>query len=112
MQKHGLLIDNMYCTGCHSCEIACRNEHGFSLGQWGIKVLELGPFKLSDGKTWENRFIPVLTADCDLCEGRVAEGERPSCALHCLASAIEYGTLDELAETMGKRGRMSSIFIP
>ena len=26
MPKYALLIDYEYCTGCHSCEIACRNE--------------------------------------------------------------------------------------
>ena len=25
---HGLLIDYEYCTGCQSCEVACKEEHG------------------------------------------------------------------------------------
>ena len=112
MQKYGLLIDNLYCTGCHSCEIACKNERGLSVGQWGIKVLEVGPFQLSGKKKWEYRYVPVLTSECNLCEERVAEGEKPSCVLHCLASAIEYGPLVDLAEAMGEKGKMASIFIP
>lgn len=112
MQKYGLLIDNLYCTGCHSCEIACKNELGLTLGQWGIKILELGPFKLVEGNRWEYRYIPVPTSECDLCADRVAEGEKPSCVLHCLASAIEYGPLDELAGLLSKKGKMASIFIP
>lgn len=112
MQQYGLLIDNEFCTGCHSCEVACKNEKNLPLGQWGIKVLELGPWKRRDGKTWEYRFVPVLTADCDLCEERVKQGSKPSCALHCLAQVIEYGPLDELAEKMAEKGKMASIFIP
>lgn len=112
MQSYGLLIDNRYCTGCRSCEVACRNERELSLGQWGIKVLELKPFKLADGKHWEHRYVPVPTAECDLCGERVASGEQPSCVMHCLASVIEHGTLEDLAGIMAEKGEMTSIFIP
>lgn len=112
MQDHGLLVDNYYCTGCHSCEIACRNEKGLALGEWGIKVLELGPWKRPDGKHWEHRYVPVLTSECDLCVDRVSEGEQPSCVLHCLASVIEYGTLEDLASSMSRKGKMATLLIP
>lgn len=112
MPRYGIMIDNEYCTGCHSCEIACRNERGLPLGQWGVKLLELGPWKRLDGKHWEHRYVPVLTSDCDLCAGRTGRGERPSCVLHCLASVMEYGTLEELARKMEEKGRMASVFIP
>ncbi|MDR2108764.1 MAG: hypothetical protein LBP28_04825 [Coriobacteriales bacterium] len=112
MPQYGLMIDNQYCTGCHSCEVACKNELKLPLGQWGIKVLELGPWKLPDGKHWEFRYIPALTSLCTLCEDRVAQGEAPSCAQHCLADAIEYDSVDELAKKMADKGRMCSIFVP
>ena len=112
MTQMGLMIDNEYCTGCHSCEVACKNEKDLPLGQWGIKVLELGPWKRQDGKSWEYRFVPALTADCDLCEDRVAAGGQPSCQLHCLAQVIEYGPLDELARRMTEKGKMAMILIP
>ena len=112
MAQQGLLIDNEYCTGCHSCEVACKNEHDLPLGQWGIKVLELGPRKLADGRHWEYRYVPVPTSLCDLCADRVAAGEKPSCVHHCLAKAMEFGTLEELAAKMGEKGKMASIFVP
>ena len=112
MAQYGLLIDNEYCTGCHSCEIACKNEHDLPLGQWGIKVLELGPWERSSDSKWEYRFIPALTADCDLCAERTAAGLDPSCVHHCLAKAMTYGTLEDLALKMGEKGKMASIFIP
>lgn len=43
---------------------------------------------------------------------RVEAGERPSCVHHCLASAMEYGTLEELAVKLGGKGKMASIFVP
>ncbi len=112
MTQYGLMIDNEYCTGCHSCEVACKNEHDLPLGQWGIRVLEMGPWKLMDGKKWEYRFVPVPTTYCDLCKSRTEEGEAPSCVLHCLANVIEYGPLDELAEKAAAKGKMCSIFVP
>ena len=42
--RNGLLIDYEFCTGCQSCEIACKQEHGFSVGTWGIRVLDEGPW--------------------------------------------------------------------
>lgn len=112
MTHYGLLIDNEYCTGCHSCEVACKNEHDLPLGQWGIKVLELGPWKLMDGKRWEYRYVPVPTSYCDLCADRVERGEQPSCVHHCLASAMEFGTLEHLATRMDGKGKMASLFVP
>ena len=54
---NALLIDHEYCTGCRSCEIACRNAHEDTIGsqQWGIHVHEAGPWTLSDNKwDWES----------------------------------------------------------
>lgn len=112
MSQFALMIDNEYCTGCHSCEIACRNEHDLPLGQWGIKVLELGPWKLQDGKHWEHRYVPVPTSECDLCMDRIERGEAPACALHCLASVIEYGSVEDLSRKMIAKGKMASMFLP
>lgn len=112
MAEYGLLIDNKYCTGCHSCEISCRNEHNLPLGQWGIKILELGPWQLEDKKHWEHRYVPIPTSLCDLCADRTAAGERPACVLHCLASCMEYGPVDELSKKMKESGNKVSLFVP
>ena len=44
MSKKALLINYKYCSGCHSCEIACRNHLQCGLGKWGIKLTEIQPF--------------------------------------------------------------------
>lgn len=97
MSKKALLINYEYCTGCHSCEIACRNELGLGLGEWGIKLEQIGPFQIDD-RTWNFDYAPILTSLCNFCEDRVAAGKDPSCAHHCLALCIEYGTIEELAK--------------
>ena len=50
--EYGLLIDYEYCTGCHSCEVACAQEYKHKAGVRGIKVFEVEQ-KLPDGAcTW------------------------------------------------------------
>ena len=111
-QKYGLLIDNYWCTGCHTCEIACRNEHNLPIGQYGIKMLVNGPWELMEEGKWEHTYYPVITEYCDFCADRLARGEVPSCQFHCLARVIEYGPLDELAKKMGELGRRATILVP
>ena len=75
---NGLLIDYEWCTGCHTCEIACQQEHGFAprnvleKGKVGISPYEIGPHDLGNGR-FQYEFLPVPTALCDLCADRVRE---------------------------------------
>ena len=41
MGKKGILVDMYYCTGCHACEVACKQENQFPVGIAGIKINEL-----------------------------------------------------------------------
>ncbi|MGI6217725.1 MAG: hypothetical protein ACOYIK_08960 [Coriobacteriales bacterium] len=110
---NGLLIDQEYCSGCHSCEISCRNEHDLPLDQWGIKVGEVGPFvvdKEADKFIWN--YYPQVTALCDTCVDRRLRGEKAACELHCLTDAITVGPIDELYKKMEERGSMMSLLIP
>lgn len=99
MAKFGLLIDYNYCTGCHSCEMACKWEHGLSQEQFGIKVNMIGPWK-TDEKNWQLDYLPAPTDLCDLCENRVNEGKLPTCVHHCQSACMYYGTLEELHALM------------
>ena len=111
MSKQALLINYEYCTGCHSCEIACRNELGLGLGEWGIKLEQIGPFQIDD-RTWNFDYAPILTTLCNFCEDRVAAGKDPACAHHCLAFCIEYGTLEEMSKRAEELGGRVSIYLP
>ena len=101
MGKIGLMIDYEYCTGCQSCELACKNEHGFPLDKWGIKMMEFGPFEMEEGKL-EWNYLPFPTSYCDLCAERVEEGRWPTCVHHCQSQVMEYGPIEELAGRMNK----------
>ena len=101
MTTYGLLISYEWCSGCQSCEVACKEEHGLGVGAWGIRVLDDGPWS----KT------PVPTDLCDLCADRVAAGKDPTCVHHCLAQCMEFGPVEELAQKLGNEPKQA-LFVP
>lgn len=110
MAKFGILIDYQFCTGCHTCEIACKQEHGFGDGQWGIKILQYGPVEYSQDR-WAFDYIPFPTDLCDFCHNRTARGLQPACVKHCQAGVMKYGTVKELAQFMELKSK-TVLFVP
>ena len=111
MKKHALLIDYKYCTGCHSCEVACRQEKGIeSQDEWGIKLAEFGPERL--GGEWYWNYVPVPSSLCDLCEGRIGQGKLPACVHHCLAQCMELVPVEGLSAAMAAHGKKVTCYIP
>ena len=105
----GILINYDYCTGCHSCEVACKKELGLPEGEFGIKLTETGPWEYEGEPAgpgrWEWTWLPVLTKACDLCEDRVAKGKMPMCVQHCQAWCLYHGEVDELARKIDGTSR-------
>lgn len=110
MEKKALLIDYGYCSGCHSCELACRMEHDLTLEEWGIKVLEDGPRKNRDNSIYWD-YVPHITDLCDGCIERTAEGLDPLCVQTCLGKVMYYGTVSEMAKTMEELGKKTMMYI-
>lgn len=102
MTRYGLLIDHEWCTGCHSCEMACQMEHAMPVGQCGILVKEIGPWQI-DETTWQYGYLPVPTRQCDLCADRTAKGKAPTCVQHCQARCMEYGPIEELSRRLAEK---------
>lgn len=110
MPNHGLLIDYEFCTGCHSCEMACKVEKGLPEGEWGIRVSQQGPQRIAED-VWDYFFVPIPTALCDLCAERVKEGRLPTCVHHCQALVMEYGTVEELSQKLIEKPKQV-LFVP
>lgn len=102
MAKKGLLIQYDYCTGCMACVVACKQEHGYPEGRFGIMVKDMT--RETDGKVQVD-FLPFPTDLCDLCSRRVASGGRPACVKHCMTACMSYGELADLAEEMETKPR-------
>jgi len=108
MPRNGLLIEYEYCTGCHSCEVACKQEHNYPVGIGGITVSE---FITQSQDKIHIDYIPFPTRFCDLCADRTKRGEPPACVKHCQAICMMYGPVAELAKAMEAKPR-SVIFAP
>jgi Fe-S-cluster-containing dehydrogenase component len=108
MAHNGLLIQYDWCTGCHACEVACKQEHDYTGGVCGIRVDELvmnGPDKV------QVDYVPIMTNFCDLCAERTGRGEAPACVKHCQATCIMYGKISDLAKAQEKQPR-SALWAP
>jgi Fe-S-cluster-containing dehydrogenase component len=103
--RMGLLIDYEFCTGCHSCEVACKKELKLNHGQYGIKVAQYGPEQTAPDK-WDFFYVPLPTDLCNLCKDRVAEGKLPTCVHHCQAKVMYYGPAEELVKQMVEKPKM------
>jgi Fe-S-cluster-containing dehydrogenase component len=103
-----ILINYDFCTGCHSCEVACKKILDLPKGEFGIKVTEVGPFKYSVGDLkdkWEWTYMPVITQVCDMCEERLEQNKMPMCVQHCQGWCMYYGEADELVKKMDGQSR-------
>ena len=108
MVKKGLLIEYEYCTGCHTCELACKQEHNFPTGVGGITVKEI---ITENGGRIRVDYLPFTTQHCDLCAARTEKGEQPSCVKHCQAGIMWFGTIEDLANIQKTKTR-SVLFAP
>ena len=99
MTTYGLLIDYEYCTHCGSCQVSCKEEHGYPVGKTGISVHADGPWRI-DGDNINFNYFPLPTDLCDLCAERTGKGKEPLCVHHCLANVLYYGPVEELAKKL------------
>jgi Fe-S-cluster-containing dehydrogenase component len=109
MPRNALMIDYEYCSGCHACEVACKQEHDYPVGKGGIHLSEIIT-ELPNGRVRID-YLPFPTAYCDLCAARVGQGEQPACVKHCQAATMYYGSVAELAAIMAERPH-SAMFTP
>ena len=73
--KKAILIDYKYCTGCHTCEVACQKHLGLEPDKWGIKLTQIGPDEVAP-RQWQYEFVPVPTDRCNRCADRLERGKR------------------------------------
>ena len=103
--KKGLLLNYRWCTGCHSCELACQVKNNLPPGQYGIKLNEVGPWEYAP-KQWQYSYFPVLTDQCNLCADRLAEDKLPSCVQHCQANCIQIIDAGEAAAILQESSKV------
>jgi Fe-S-cluster-containing dehydrogenase component len=58
----GMLVDLRKCIGCHSCTVACQNEHHLPVGEKWNRVLSFG--QIGEYPNLTAYFIPILCMHC------------------------------------------------
>ena len=101
--EYGLLIDYEYCTGCHTCQVACAQEHSWPAGMGGIRVQEIIQ-NLPNDKAYLT-YLPFPTELCVLCKSRTKKGLQPACVAHCMADCMRFGPIEELSRELTKKPR-------
>ena len=97
-----MLIDYEYCTGCKTCEVACKQEYTRPAGKvGGVEVLEFIHTLPNDKLLITN--IPTFTRVCVFCAGRVKQGLAPACVKHCMANCLTFGKIKKLQEIIPKK---------
>ncbi|HEX16142.1 MAG TPA: 4Fe-4S dicluster domain-containing protein [Deltaproteobacteria bacterium] len=73
-RRYAMLIDLERCIGCHTCSVACKQEHQVPIGVWRtwVKVVEKGRFPAVSVS-----FLPLMCNHC----------ERPPCVTVCPVKA-------------------------
>ena len=115
MTKYALLCDYTYFSGNHAAEIACKEEFQLPIDQWGIKEVEIGPFKKgegNDGDAWEWLYLPVPTSifsEWYGTDGKKA-GQRPLAVQVEESASLYYGTVAEMVAKMAAFDRQQVLF--
>ena len=99
----GILVDYEFCTGCHTCEIACAVSHDLPNDRAGVVVHHEGAWEIVKGK-WQDTYLPVFTDVCDQCaENTAAHDGVPMCVHHCQSGILRIGDVEDLAKELAKK---------
>mgnify|MGYP002725667325 CR=1 FL=1 len=102
MSDYAILIDYEYCTGCRTCEVACKQEyHRPAEKVGGVQVTEF-IHTLPNDKLFITH-IPQFTRACVFCAGRVRKGLEPACVKHCMADILTFGKLETLQKIIPEK---------
>lgn len=71
------------CVGCHTCEVACLQEHG----EARVRLVTIGPTRDLEGEMRMEHVVRATDA-CDLCSERDAVGIGPACVRACPTRAL------------------------
>jgi Fe-S-cluster-containing dehydrogenase component len=70
------MVEKELCYGCHTCEVACKQEHMVPAGVWLVKLVQWGPENI--GGRLRAEYKPLMCMHC----------EKPPCVWACPVKAI------------------------
>ena len=103
----GILVDYEFCTGYHTCEIACAVSHNLPNNRAGVVVHHEGAWEIAKD-AWQDTYLPVFTDVCDLCEcGTKAHDGVPMCVHHCQANVLKIGDVEDLTKDLAAKPKQT-----
>ncbi|MBN1537921.1 MAG: hypothetical protein JW908_14375 [Anaerolineales bacterium] len=88
----GMLVDLDRCTGCYSCQTACRETHHYGYDETWMQVVRRDPV-LVDGKL---RLYHLLAPSLDKCAICVEAGTEPLCTKVCMGKCLFVAPVSKL----------------
>jgi Fe-S-cluster-containing dehydrogenase component len=77
LKQNILMIDASRCSGCGTCEVACKLENKLPAGPRPIKAIQIGPLETEKGMIME--YLPTVCYHCD----------SPACVQACPTGAMQ-----------------------
>ncbi len=97
----GMLLDAERCTGCYSCQSACRDTNQVPFSERWLEVIRRKPVFV-DG---ELRMYHLLAPELDKCAVCVQREYPPLCERVCMASCLFVAPVEKLEPIMKKKGK-------
>jgi len=133
--QYGFFIDSSRCTGCKTCELACKDYKDLTPDVSFRRIYEYagGDWQEDNGVWHQNVFAYYLSiacngcrychmacpygapqynaakghmTKCDGCHSRVADGKKPICVESCPLRALDFGPIEELRK---KHGQLAAV---
>ena len=104
------------CSGCLTCEVACKMVNGTRTGvdyttvervEWGQFPDAHRRYKINICMHCENAsciaaYLGNIVEKCTFCYGRVQNGEDPMCTVHCPGQCRVFGDVDDPESDVSK----------
>lgn len=107
-KKVGMLLNPTRCTGCFSCQAACREVNHYSYDEQWLQVVRRDPYYV-DG---ELRQYHLLAPSLDKCAACYEKNPSPLCTRVCTGSALFVAPVESLLEIMDDNGRQGVLYTP
>jgi Fe-S-cluster-containing dehydrogenase component len=97
----GMLLDAERCTGCYSCQSACRETNRVPFEEKWLEVIRRKPVMVDGEPQLYHLLAPVL----DKCAGCVERENPPLCERVCMASCLYVAPVEKLLPLLKKKGK-------
>ena len=99
----GMLVDLNRCTGCYSCQTACRMVNGFSYDVKWLKVIRQPPEEIGGELRSFHLVVPMALDKCAEC---ITQENPPLRVKVCMGNALLVAPMKQLSSIAADRHAM------